>query len=57
MNSLQATDQAAAGVAVAPRVRLADIEAAIACRYDFTADQAVGPAPAVDPLKLLSICI
>jgi len=42
---------------VAPRVTLADIEAAIAARYDFTADQAVGAAPVVDPLKLLSICI
>ena len=56
-SSLEVSDQAAARVAVAPRVTLADIEAAIAARYDFTADQAVGAAPVVDPLKLLSICI
>lgn len=55
--SLQSTDREAESVAVAPRVRLADIEAAIAARYDLTADQAVGAAPAVPPLKLLSICI
>ena len=55
--SIQATDQESAAVAVAPRVALADIEGAIAARYDFTADKAVGIAPVVDPLKLLSICI
>ncbi len=43
-------------VSTPPRVRLADIEAAIAARYDFTADQVVGP-PAHDALKALSICI
>lgn len=57
MDSLQTTDAAAAAVAVAPRVQLKDIEAAIGARYDFTADQAVGAAPAVDSLKLLSVCI
>ncbi len=56
--SIQATDQEAAAVAVAPRVTLADIEAAIAARYDFTADKALGDGiPAHDALKLLSICI
>lgn len=55
--SLQATEKECAANAVAPRVRLADIEEAIAARYDFTADKAVGIAPVVDPLKLLSICI
>ena len=56
--SLQETDRASEAVAVAPRVRLADIEAAIAARYDTTADKAIGPdAPSMDELKLLSICI
>jgi len=69
MESLKATDQAAQAVAVAPRVRLADIEGAIAERHDFTAAEAVqamritmgGVAdavlPANSPLDLLSICI
>lgn len=61
MNSLQATDQASAAVAVAPRVKLSDIEAAIATRYTFTAGQAVaallGPASVVPPLALLTVCI
>lgn len=56
--TLQSTEQECAAVAVAPRVSLSDIEAAIAARYDFTADKAVGGvAPVVPPLKLLSICI
>lgn len=57
MESLQVTDDQAAAVAVAPRVQLKDIEAAIGARYDFTADQAVGIAPVVPALKLLSVCI
>lgn len=69
MNSLQASDQAAAAVAVAPRVALKDIEGAIAARFDFTADRVAAhvtsahyaPAfevpKAIEPLKLLSICI
>lgn len=57
MSRLQDTDKEAAAVAVAQRVTLADIENSIAARYDFTADKAVGVAPIVDPLKLLSICI
>lgn len=55
--SLQSTEQECAAIAIAPRVRLSDIENAIAAQYDFTADKAVGLAPIVDPLKLLSICI
>lgn len=56
--SLQEGDAAAEAVAKAPRVRLADIEGAIAARYDFTADKAIGSdAPKVEPLRLLSICI
>lgn len=55
--SLQSTDKEAAAVAVAPRVQLADIENSIAARYDLTADKAICGAPAMDELKLLSICI
>ena len=57
-SGIETTDQQAAAVAVAERVTLADIEAAIGARYDMTADQAVGAGtPVVEPLKLLSICI
>lgn len=60
--SLQASDAEAAAVAVAPRVSLADIEAAITHSYHFTADKAVeATKPAAQPvacsLDLLSICI
>jgi hypothetical protein len=55
--SLQQTETECAANAKAPRVALADIESAIAARYDFTADKAVGDAPVVPPLTLLSICI
>lgn len=59
--SLQATEAECAAAAVAPRVSLADIEAAIAYRYDTTADKAVPnrtePLADVLPLRLLSICI
>jgi hypothetical protein len=63
--SLQSSDKEAAAHAVAPRVTLADIEAAIAARYDTTADRAVAgltsttiaeSAPRAN-LWLLSICI
>lgn len=56
--TLQATEAECAANAVAPRVALADIEAAIAARYDLTADKALGDdVPKMDSLKLLSICI
>ncbi len=55
--SLQSADQEAAAVAVAPRVTLVDIEHSIGARYDFTADKAVGDAPIMEALKILSICI
>jgi hypothetical protein len=59
--SLEQTEQECATVATAPRVPLADIEAAIAARYDFTAEDAIeglsGRAPMVPALSLLSICI
>lgn len=66
MSSLQQADAEAAAVAVAPRVTLADIEAAIAHRFDTTADKAMrysahsgdGEVPAaIDRLHFLSICI
>jgi hypothetical protein len=60
--SLQASEAAAAAVAVAPRVTLADIEAAIAARHDFTADQAllatgIGRGEQLTAVETLSICL
>jgi Phage protein (N4 Gp49/phage Sf6 gene 66) family len=57
--SMQDSDREAAAVAVAPRVALADLEAAVACRYDFTADKAIGALnmPGHQALEILSICI
>lgn len=61
MSSLEASDQAAAAVAKAPRVSLKDIEAAIDCRYDFTAGKAIHatlkPETMPESLRVLSICI
>lgn len=56
-SSLKVTDTESAAIAVAPRVALADIEAAIGAVYHLTADKAIGDAPPVDSLKLLSICL
>lgn len=56
-SSLQVSDEAAQAVAVAPRVSLQSIEDKIAAEYTFTADKAVGEAPVVDALKLLTICV
>jgi hypothetical protein len=56
--SLAETEKECAANAVAPRVSLADIEAAIAARYDTTAGKAVGlTVPQHASLDLLSICI
>ena len=57
--SLQESDRAAAAVAVAPRVALADIEGRVASRYDFTAGAAIAALsmPANPAVDLLSICI
>ena len=60
--SLESSDAEAAAVAVAPRVSLADIEAAIAERFDMTGNAAcfaVRPThlPKSHPLWTLSICI
>lgn len=58
MDSLQVTDAASAAVAVAPRVQLKDIEAAVAVRYDVNGLDAVGSvAYGGEALALLSICI
>lgn len=59
MESLELTDRQSAAVAVAPRVTLDDIKTAIAAEYFLNAHQAVetAGAPAVDPLKLLTLCI
>lgn len=58
MESLKVADAAAAKHAVAPRVTLADIENAIAERYDIRANDALQIAPATDhPLRTLSICV
>lgn len=61
--SIEHTDAEAAAVAVAPRVTLADIEAAILERHDWNAGHiarlTIQPRPATmpDPLELLSICV
>lgn len=57
-SSLQITDDAAAAVQKTPnRVSLQSIEDKIAAEYSFTADAAVGNAPIVESLKVLTICI
>ena len=59
--SLEATESECAANAVAPRVSLADIEAAISQRYYTTADRAVESVsptlPGNSPLNLLTLCI
>ena len=61
-DSLQATDSAAEAIAVAPRVRLADIESAIGGVYYATAlpdalpDQALSPEH-LAPLERLTLCL
>jgi len=57
--SLEASDEEAGRHAVAPRVTLADIEGAIAERYDFTAAKALSAmgAPHSPAFEVLSICI
>lgn len=55
MSSLQTTDQESAAVAVAPRVALADIEAAIAGTIYATGAEAFGASPH-EPLGILTLC-
>jgi hypothetical protein len=62
MNSLAVTDRESAAVATAPRVALADIEAAIAARFDFRGGDATFGIPieqtiVAEQLGILSICI
>lgn len=62
MNSLQASDALAASVAVAPRVTLANIEAAIEHTFYFTGHRAVLMTSAVGrtvprELETLTICL
>jgi hypothetical protein len=64
MSSLEQADAdaEAASVATAPRVSLADIDAAILTRHDFNAWDAcaavsVVEIPKDEPLRLLSVCI
>lgn len=55
--SLLAAEQMAAEVAVAPRVKLEDIEGAIAATYTLTADKAIGAdVPAHASLNILTLC-
>lgn len=68
-DSLKVTDDESAAIATAPRVALADIEAAIIARYEFSAINACkhvnskvlvqsGLYPRVmDSLQVLSICL
>jgi len=55
--SLESTEAECAANAVAPRVSLPNIEAAIACRYDVNGRDAIGRAPNHEALDRLSICI
>lgn len=59
--ALEVTERRSAAVATKPRVKLADIEAAIACRYDFNAKHALvamaNPVPHDANLETLSICL
>ena len=69
MDSLKVTDAASEAVAIAPRVKLSDIEAAIAARFDSTAAELVSglipglyapdatEAHALGQLRILSVCI
>lgn len=58
-SSLQVTDEIAASGATHPRVSLQSMKDKIAAEYFFTADKAIEAigAPAVDALKLLTVCI
>ena len=56
--SLEASDKAAAEVQKTPnRVTLDSMNEKIAAEYTFTADAAVGSAPVVEPLRVLTVCI
>lgn len=55
--SLQDTEAECAANAVAPRVSLASMEAKIAAVFHITGDTAIGDAPTMPGLRLLSICL
>jgi hypothetical protein len=56
--SLEATENECAAAAVAPRVSLTDIEAAIAARYDTLGSAIIHrDAPGHDALSRLSVCL
>jgi len=64
MSSLEQSEAEAAAVAVAPRVTLDQIKAAISQQYTFTAAEAVTAMgaprptdPSPDPLLVLTVCI
>ena len=58
MTTIQEADRESAAVAKAPRVSLAEIEAAILHQYHVTGADAVGNGKPVDrALDILSICI
>ena len=58
MSSLEESDREAAAHAVAPRVTFADIENAIAHRYDVLARDLISPnMQECPPLNTLSLCI
>lgn len=56
-SSLQETDNAAAAIAVAPRVTLADLEAKIDAQVTFIAGKVLKDVPVSDSLNILTICI
>lgn len=60
--TLESTEKECAANAVAPRVSLSDIEAAIGARYDMHGDDVVGSTHSISKmdaaaLRLLSVCI
>ena len=59
LSTLALGDAAAAAVATAPRVALADIHAAVAQRYDLNANDIVAAhgQQGAEPLKVLSLCV
>lgn len=61
-NSLEVTDRESRAGARAPRVALADIEAAIMHRFEFTADQpllalGIGSGAQLTAVENLSVCL
>lgn len=61
MSHMEEVERRSAALYKAPRVSLDDIKNAIAARYDLNAADVVcnypGPLPALDSLKVLSICL